>query len=524
MGNFKRYTPVLLVALLIFSLYYKLGYENINVDQFLWYTRSQNFFKAVSEGSYLETYQQYHPGVLLMYLIGLGQLSYRLFTGDQATYPDISYVNFGTYNFFTKFYTVSFSLVLLLVSSYMLYRITSSKQFTYVFLTALYLEAYFVGVLRNLHLDGLLSVLLFSTVIAFYLAVTSRSWKYLLVSGLLMGLGLLTKSTAIFAAAFCFLVLIYFSFAKKGLIRWLLKAWLIWMATAAGVFFVLFPAMWVAPVSTIQKIVLDGVLETGANGGFTHVVNDISSRDPGPLFYLQVVKFRITPLTQLSATAFFVCSAFFVASNRTVRDRLTKYIPPALPLYLLSVLFIIIYLAIFTLASKKTDRYITPIFPFLVLDSVCALSFVYRLTLQKTLTRVLFYIFLTVFMLYGVVNMLTIAPYGMAYYNHVWGGINKAKKQIYLNQGGIGYFELAAYLNSLNIPSDTIIGATNDTELEKLVRYPVTAPQPKKRKEYKLVVLPLQKDALYKSSRKLAYKLNIQGQNYWNVYYRDLDL
>lgn len=519
----KLLAGFLIIAGFVYAtVYYKLGYENLNVDQFLWYARTQKFFSAISEGRFQDTYQQYHPGVLLMYLIGFGQLSYNLFTGDPAKYPNISYLNFGIYNFYTKLYVVTFCLLVLLISVAVLRKLTSSRVLSGLFLVGLLAEAYYVGVIRNLHMDGLVSVLIFSTTITFFAAFEYRSWKYLVLSAVFMGLGLLTKSTCVFAGIYCFLIGIGYLTTHVEHAKWYLKSGLVWLMLAGLVFYSLFPAMWLDPVSVMKKIVIEGVFETGADGGFSHYVNNIRTRDPGPSFYPLVFKYRVTPLTQLTAgiyIIYLIYGVFRFLKSRSIKDLRHR----KLSLAVLSIVCVLIYVLVLMLASKKTDRYFSPVYPFLTLISVYTLLGLYKLSVKKVWGRVVLLLVLTAGISYDVVNLATINPYGMAYYNHVWGGIRRAKKQIYLNQGGIGYFEIAKFINNQDLPLDTLVGATNDTPLRYICKFPAAQPQPSKRKLYKLVVLPLQQDDQFRNGRKLAFRFDVQGQEYWRVYYRDFE-
>ncbi len=512
---------LLLVLIASFTLFYKLGYENVNVDQLLWYTRTQKFFTAISQAKFQDTYQQYHPGVLLMYLIGFGQGAYKLLTGDANDYPNIAYANFGIYNFYTKFFVVSFSLLAILLSAYMLKKLVYSSKFAYLFLVLVFFESYYVGVVRNLHLDGLVSVLIFSTTLSFYLGYKLQSMKYVLISGVLMGLGMLTKSTSIFAGVFCLMAFVGYAVTDKSRIKWYIKAGLLWATILVVIFCALFPAMWVDPVSTVNKIVVEGVFETGANGGFTHYVDNIRKRDPGPLFYLLVLKYRVSPVTQLGLFTCFVYMIYrIITSIKTRRFVSIDKSPPSI--YALSLLYVTLYLVTLTIASKKTDRYISPIFPFILMDAGYMLLLVYKAAVKRVTTKIANQTLIALVFLYSLANTATLSPYYIAYYNHVWGGITKAKKEIYLNQSGIGYFELANYLNSLNLPAGTLIGATSTAGMKVLVKYNIHSLQPNRRKEYKLVIIPLQQDALFKSGRKVAYQFKIQNQEYWDVYYRDI--
>ncbi len=130
---------IILVLIIIFCVFSSLGYENINVDQFLWYERTERFFTAIKSCRFLDTYQQYHPGVTLMYLIGLGQFSYRVFTGDTSSFSDISTNNFGTYNSHTKLYIVIFCLGVLIYSASLIYKITGKKNLSIIFLIVTFL-------------------------------------------------------------------------------------------------------------------------------------------------------------------------------------------------------------------------------------------------------------------------------------------------------------------------------------------------------------------------------------------------
>lgn len=512
----------LLSGLIFFAVFYKLGYENLNVDQFLWYARTQKFFSAIEQGRFQDTYQQYHPGVALMYSIGAGQLAYKLITNDSSIFPNISYTKFGLYNFCTKLFLVSLIVLILLFSASILKKIWSSKQHAYLFLTLTFFEMYYIGVIRNLHLDGLVSVLVFVTTIIFYFALKVASRKWVVVSGMFMGLGLLTKSSATFVGIYCLLIALFFLITKNIDFRWLTKSFLIWLSITAIVFVTLFPAMWVDPISTMKKIVVEGVFETGADGGFSHYVNNIRMRDPGPTFYMLVMKYRVTPLVQLMVFGYLIhliVSFVVVLKEKQFRGTLTKV--PSLTA--ISLICVLVYFIVLTVASKKTDRYFSINYPFLLLISTDMLFILFKRVTGKIRLKILFGLVVLLGFAYNIYNIFTLNSYGMAYYNHTWGGLSKAKKQMYLNQGGIGYFEVARFINAQDLPPDTVIGATSDTPLKYLIKYRVTQPQPEKRKLYKLVVLPLQQDEQFKHGRKAAYTFKIQGQDYWRVYYRDFE-
>ncbi|HOS88693.1 MAG TPA: glycosyltransferase family 39 protein [bacterium] len=507
----------LLLFLIFISFFYKLGYENINVDQFLWYDRTEKFFKAISEGKFASTYQQYHPGVTLMYLIGLGRLVYQKFTGDYSSWADITYENFGTYNFYTKLFVVIFCLLIIFYSAFVIYKITSSRKMSLAFLFLLFLESYYVGLIRNLHMDGILSVLIFSSVLSYYYGARSKLLKYVIFSGILFGLGLLTKSPSIFILPFCGIIFLSLFIKRKEDRKWLVQKTVIWALIAGLVFFALFPAMWVVPLDTLRRIIYDGVLDTGVSGGFNHFVNGMRVRDPGFSFYFLVLKYRLTPVMQFLLIFFVIYSLYIFLSKKNNKLKQKEEIPG---IVLLSFLFFLIYFAAFISLKKKTDRYMSPVYPFFAF--IASYSFFKLEDLmekgKKKFALLIFKVLVLVGIGYYSWNIITIKPYFMAYYNHLWGGIRKAKNQIYLNQGGIGVFEIAGYLHSLNLPENPKIAVSNERELSVVTKYHVTAPNPADRKSYDLIIVPLQKDGIYKNGRKTVKIFKIQGQSYWKVY------
>jgi len=499
--------------LIYFSLFNKLGYENINVDQFLWYERTENFFQAIKEGDFSDTYQQYHPGVTLMYLIRLGQLSYRISTGDFSNHSDISYENYGLYNYHTKLYVVIFCLLIILFSSHLVNKITKSKFIAISFFIFLLLESYYIGILRNLHMDGILSVLIFSSILSFYLACSEKSTKYFILSGILTGLGFLTKSVSFFIPLFCLIIFIVFLIKERNSFSLFMRMGILWILISIFVFVLLFPAMWVAPIDTLSRIIHDGVLDTGVSGSFNHYLNNTMTEDPGIFFYVKVLAFRITPFTHFLILVYFV---FLLIS--LFRKKL-KLIPE---LSILSLFFSALYFLVFTCLQKKTDRYMSSIYPFLALISAYSFSilidFLKNLRVGKKIKNFFVLFIFVISFTYYVWNIFTLKPYFLAYYNHVLGGIDRAQKEMYLNQGGIGVFEISEYLDSLKLSDNTRIAVTNERELQKVTKYQLEPPYPHLKDEYDLVIVPLQKDGFFEWKRNIIKTFDIQNQVYWRIY------
>ena len=167
-GLKTTFLSMFLFLLLLTPVYLDLGKENVNVDQLQWYRRTQVFTQGLKTGDFWLTYQQYHPGVTLMYLIMSGQTLFKLFTHTSYNYPYVPYSLFPMYNFITKFFVTSACVLLNILSAYFLSKLTKSKIIRFGFLILLFTEPYYVGLLRNLHMDALAASLIFSSGASFF--------------------------------------------------------------------------------------------------------------------------------------------------------------------------------------------------------------------------------------------------------------------------------------------------------------------------------------------------------------------
>ena len=377
-------------------------------------------------------------------------------------------------------------------------------------------ESYFIGIIRNLHMDGILTVLIFSSVMSFYIGCREISVKYFVISGILTGLGFLTKSVSFLIPLFCLIIFIPTLLRNKKDSKKLIKLGILWTFISFLVFFSLFPALWVSPFETVSKIIRDGVLNTGVSGSFNHYLNNTMTDDPGLFFYVKVLAYRITPVIQILLLVFPI-ELIALGFKRRGSKKLSSS-----DIYVFSFIFSVIYFIVFTLMKKKTDRYMAPLYPFLALLASYSLSLLSEsfkeLKIDKISKAILGTIVLGLSVLYYSWNFFTIKPYFLAYYSHLFGGINYAQREMYINQGGIGVFEIADYLESLNLPGDSRVAATNGRELQKVTKYNVEAPFPHMKKEYDLVIVPLQQDGFFEWKDKVVKTFYIQNQKYWRVY------
>ena len=519
MDYLKRF-PLKIFFLIAFSflliVFYKdLGRENVNVDQFKWYARSENFFQAFSDGDYKNTYQQYHPGISLIYLVRAGQLTFNLFINNDLSFKEITYEYADTYNYFTKFYLVTFNLLLIASATFILFKIVKNIYIPAFFTFLILSEPYFVGNMRNLHMDALISLVILNSLMYFYYGFINKNRKYLFFAGIFLGLGLLTKSIIIsvflYIFAFCF-VLFLLDKSNK-----FIKIYFAIVTIAFVTFSLLFPAMWTNPIETLSKVYYDGVFRVAIGGdeSFTHIVNNVGVKDPGLTFYFLVLKYRLSLLHQLTIVLLFCGLVYLIFKKINFISFILKNDSLKFTVYLFG--FFILFFIGLNLSEKKTDRYLIAVYPALIVASSVFYFYVWELIKTKY-QRVILVSLICLLSVYNLVILYLIHPYYFAFYNPLYGGIQKARYEIYLNPGGTGAFEVAKYLNSKNLLADDLIGTTQRTEFAFFSKHPVIGLDYSKIKNYRYVLLTLQVGQNFRGKRDLKYGIEILGSPYLRLY------
>lgn len=139
---------------------------------------------------------------------------------------------------------------------------------------------------------------------------------------------------------------------------------LIWGIISLVVFVLLWPAMWVAPLETIQRMWTETFVKVDEG----HLVYFLGqpTLNPGPWFYPYVIPFRLTPITLLGALLSFTWLILQLKSSlKTQIARTSLGHNSQFTINFLLWLFVISLLLFGTLSPKKQDRYLLPLFPFL---------------------------------------------------------------------------------------------------------------------------------------------------------------
>ena len=251
------------------------------------------------------------------------------------------------------------------------------------------LDPFLLGYSRLLHLEAVLATLMTLTGVALLLWLRDGRRLDLLLTGLFLGLALLTKSTALLLGPMLGLLLLGWAVTTG---QWARLVWWRHQLLALGlavivaglIFGLLWPAMWVDPIGTLKltfgKLLVDQ--EAGAgNLGMFWLGRFVE--DPGPLFYPVAFLLKATPwlLVGLALSLFSLVrvgkqgagSREQEVGSREPGSIHNSQFSTRLALWL----FAFTYLILMTLASKKAIRYLLPTFPVFYLLAGAALYQLY---------------------------------------------------------------------------------------------------------------------------------------------------
>lgn len=231
----------------------------MHVDQFVnvdgcahWFGRSLEFYKEISRGDFEGTLISGHPGVTVMILSG-----FSIIAAGYAKFQTLSLTPYFQELLFWAKVPVAVSTafaVLLLVRVFRKnFGSTTLAVCIGVFLA---IDPLFLGHSRFLQLDAMTSIAMLVSLVYLGLHVGSQSTRSLVASGVFAGLAMLTKSYAGALVPFAILALIFANvLSYRG--AWIRNAagqCAAWLLAAIAPFFLLWPAMWVAPVDTIAAV------------------------------------------------------------------------------------------------------------------------------------------------------------------------------------------------------------------------------------------------------------------------------
>jgi len=417
--------PMLALALVILALALRLPGLDVFLtpDETRWTCRSANFWNALAERRFEDTYQKEHPGVVTMWLGGLGQpvdpgsgwaRACREIPSSQlvedAPREDLDDIR---NRLFAGRIRVAAFVSLGVGAAYLLSVGLLGWPAALLGGLLLAAEPFQVALGRVLHLDAVTATLMTLSLLALLRAARrepradsshagmaadgppdggvapaagrsgsrspvwrrgARSGVWLAVSGALAGAAALSKSPGLFMGPMAALVLAADALAERlGGSRRLTGPALTtcavdaagrlaaWSVAAAVVYVVMWPAMWVAPMQSVAGV-LGGAVGYAAEGheGFNYFMGR-PTLDPGPLFYPVAWLARTTPFGVLGVGLALAVWAVGWRARVAPRSAGDRWAVAGLLIHA------VLFAAFMTAGAKKFDRYLMPALPALSL-------------------------------------------------------------------------------------------------------------------------------------------------------------
>lgn len=426
--------PMVLAALCIaVGLWARLYGLNLvhTSDEGYWLQRTVRFGDALLTGDFAATYRSGHPGVAVMWtgLVGIGPERVRAYAGEPSRSAPALEAAPGSLSLMSAarlavalLTTGLFGLAVLLAG-----RLLGAPGLLGGALLAA--DPYTVGMTRLLHVDALLTPFLLVSVLAGLIYwLQGRQWPFLLLSALAGGLALLSKAPAITLVPFFGIVWLVVARPWRG-------GWRVWIAPlawgllVASVYVALWPVLWVAPGQTVSEVFRFAVTLGGAPHLWpTYFLGRPTTGDPGLLFYPISMALRLGPV----ATIGLVLLAALAALRRLGGGSTVLWL----------LVFVVVFVDIMAIGSKKFDRYMLPALAVLTIMSGVGIAALARLLSQRVAVAVV-----ALAVAGQGLWLATSYPYPLAAYNPLLGGTTVASQTIMVGWGE-GLEQAAAFLSS----------------------------------------------------------------------------
>lgn len=461
------------LALVIFAmsaLWFGIRISNANstmtTDESLWHGRSANFYLALVKGEYQHTYQMAHPGVPVMWSGGLGVLA----TCPEYIHTDGFYVRDLAQSsesfreigcdphrvlIAERIAKVAFQALMFAASLWLLSTLIPLKGVVFAGLL-MALSPWQAGLDQLLHVDGMFATASVLTLCA-AAAMTWRSirfpddqWQRSVAGwfgvGFCLALATLTRSAGIvFLLPIGIGVLAAAVSRSRSQHRPALSNTTVVSTLRSGISVVLgcvtgivalFPALWVAPGDVAERLFgfTDNAISVGHELAL-YYNGEIVDGDPGPMFYLDVLLWRSTPVelvALIAAGALAVFGLIWLLNNRTGDDQ--PVISPAWIMLGMSVAFIVLYATGITVAAKKFERY------FIIVSSIIAIlggvAFAeFRRMMPRPHFRKGLTVVVTALLIVQTLSLAGSRPYMLDYFQPMVGGHVAAKTKFQLGWG-----------------------------------------------------------------------------------------
>ncbi len=455
-------------------------------DEHLWAGRTAQFMLALGNQDWRATNTSGHPGVTTTWAGSLGVTLRWLFDrpADAASLRAMAESLAADTTSLAYLPWLRLPIILLCAVGGVLFFLLSRRLLgdAVAVLAALLalLDPFWLAHSKIIHLDALLTLTVTLAWLLLMLATRTHRRALYVAAGIAIGLGILTKSPALALGPLMVGWLLFDRFSAtahaRGERRWLTAFGdtivdCLWVGIpAALVITLLWPAMWVAPLDSIRRVLglMGTYSQTGHELGNFWLGQAVAS--PGWPFYGAVILWRTTPITLIGVVLALVSTLVGQTGRsggfsrfRTLFSLPQKPTEASNPMTIVDVrralwglwLFVAWYIVILSLGDKKFDRYLLPVF--LTLDLLAAFGWValvvwwQRRRNASTVSARLrppraWYALISVLLIVQGGLVYAAAPSYLTAYNPLLGGMRTAR-QVMLVGWGEGLEEAAAFIN-----------------------------------------------------------------------------
>jgi 4-amino-4-deoxy-L-arabinose transferase-like glycosyltransferase len=415
-----------------------------NTDELLWIDRTINYWSAIGHGDWAGTLQSLHPGAFppwgfgasLGARYGLAQLESWQAAG---TLPMLEVARTAS------LFPILLTSATVVIAYHWLARL-ANRRVAWVAALMLALEPYFLTHSTFIHLDATVASLMFLAALAWLVYLLAGGGRlYLLLSGILTGLAVMTKIQAVYLVPYAVLAagVTYLVRMRRlwgaGSGRELVQlaaglGALLLVAVIAG--FAVWPVLWVDARQVMTTVVERATMHLNEPHQLaTYFMGQQAIADPGVLYYALTLAYRLRPLTLV----------FSVLSLPLLGLAWRRLSPVQRGAWVLGIAYPLFFFVQMSLGSQKMERYLLPAYPALViLAAVVLTAGVTWLTGHRGKRLSVGAVSVTVILLSW--PWLRLAPYYSTYFNDLLGGSTKAV-ELFIVGGGEGLDLAAAYLN-----------------------------------------------------------------------------
>ncbi|MDP1544955.1 MAG: glycosyltransferase family 39 protein [Anaerolineales bacterium] len=430
----------------------------VTIDEPWWVISGSNYYYALTHRDFSNTIYDYHPAVTTTWVVTAGMLSYfPQYRAYGQGYFDVRKPHFEEFlrengkealtlvrnsRLFQSLIILGMALTAFFFLQFLVGQ-TSAFLAIALFMTA----PYFLGHARLLNHEGMLSVFVLVSFLGMQVYLNKgRKWTYLLVSGAAFGLAQLTKSSSIVVAGLVGLMLFVTLFKRdeKSIGRKTLEAgkvFALWLISAALVYVILWPGMWVAPDKMLAGVYGNAFSYAFQGARLEVVVEEVQSSGPSLVLTLRELAGYVRGWAALSTPVTwtgFALAVFMIASKD--KERLPAPVKSTLVyLMLLGGLFILL----FSVARGRNSlHYILS--SYVCFDVVAGIGWGYALLRVRERLGGWKHVYAPALMI-GVLTLIQIgsgiphAPYYFTYHNPIINGVGTSGY-------GEGYDQAADYL------------------------------------------------------------------------------